>query len=87
MPAWVGVAAVFWVLWRQIVPPGDDTSHPDLLPQPLTTDFTPLRLEIRYPDIASLPIGNLEFVIFDTETTGLGVKRDDIVQIGAVRIA
>ena len=26
VPAWVGVAAVFWVLWRQIVPPGDDAS-------------------------------------------------------------
>ena len=86
VPAWVGIAAVFWVLWRQIAPPDDDASYPDLLPQPLTKDFTPLRLEIRYSDIASLPIGNLEFVIFDTETTGLGAKRDDIVQIGAVRI-
>ena len=86
VPAWVGIAAVFWVLWRQIAPPGDDASYPDLLPQPLTKDFTPLRLESRYSNIASLPMGNLEFVIFGTETTGLNVKRDAIVQIGAVRI-
>ena len=86
VPAWIGIAAVFWVLWRQIAPPPGNTAQADLPPRPLTTDFTPLRLDTRYADIASLPIENLEYVVVDTETTGLNVKRDEIVQIGAVRI-
>ena len=86
VPAWIGIAAVFWVLWRQIAPASGNGAHDDLPPRPLTTDFTPLRLDTRYADIASLPMENLEYVIVDTETTGLNVKRDEIVQIGAVRI-
>lgn len=86
VPAWIGIAAVFWVLWRQIAPASGSTAQTDLPPRPLTTDFTPLRLDTRYADIASLPMENLEYVIVDTETTGLNVKRDEIVQIGAVRI-
>lgn len=86
VPAWIGIAAVFWVLWRQIAPANPDSANPDLPPRPLTTDFTPLRLDMRYADIASLPLESLDYVIVDTETTGLNVKRDEIVQIGAVRI-
>lgn len=85
VPAWIGIAAVFWVLWRQIAPPGD-SAQPDLPPRPLTTDFAPLRLDTRYADIATLAMENLEYVVVDTETTGLNVKRDEIVQIAAVRI-
>ena len=86
VPAWIAIAAVFWVLWRQIAPADPDPSNPDLSPRPLPTDFTPLRLDMRYADIASLPVESLEYVVVDTETTGLNVKRDEIVQIGAVRI-
>ena len=34
----------------------------------------------------SLPLQNYDFVVLDTELTGLNRKNDDIVAIGAVRI-
>ncbi|MCV6592395.1 MAG: 3'-5' exonuclease [Silicimonas sp.] len=37
-------------------------------------------------DIEDKPLSDFCFVVFDTETTGLSVERDDIVQIGAVRV-
>ena len=36
---------------------------------------------------AGLPLGSLEAIVFDTETTGLSVAKDRIVEIAAVRIA
>ena len=57
-PAWIGIALVYWVLWRQITPATPDT--PNGLPtRPLTTDFAPLKLDMRYADIASLPLNRL----------------------------
>lgn len=84
VPAWIGIAAVFWVLWRRVAPASAETA--DLPPRPLTTDFAPLRLDRRYADLSSLELGRLEYVVVDTETTGLKPDRDEIVQIGAVRI-
>ena len=86
VPSWIGIAAVFWLLWRQIAPVREDAAEPNLPPRPLTTDFGPLRLDARYADLSRLPLESLDYVVVDTETTGLNVKRDDIVQIGAVRI-
>ncbi|MEM8592212.1 MAG: 3'-5' exonuclease [Pseudomonadota bacterium] len=37
-------------------------------------------------DIADTPLDDLCYVPFDTETTGLSVEKDKIVQIGAVRV-
>lgn len=36
---------------------------------------------------AGLPLGSLEAVVFDTETTGLNIAKDRVVEIAAVRIA
>lgn len=86
VPTWIGIAAVYWVLWRQVAPNGAASADANLPPRPLTTDFEPLRLDTRYADLSRLPLAALDYVVVDTETTGLNIKRDDIVQIGAVRI-
>ena len=86
-PSCIGIAAVFWVLWRRVADGKTDRARADLPPRPLTTDFAPLRLDRRYADIGGLGLAALEYVVVDTETTGLKTHRDAIVQIGAVRIA
>ncbi|WP_299963834.1 exonuclease domain-containing protein [uncultured Roseobacter sp.] len=53
--------------------------------RPLVFDFDLMAAqEVR--EIADTPLSELCFVPFDTETTGLSVAQDDIVQIGAVRV-
>ncbi|MFT5486141.1 MAG: DNA polymerase-3 subunit epsilon [Paracoccaceae bacterium] len=88
-PTWIGIAAVFWVLWRQIPPAGDEkTSDRPSSPRPVT-GFEPLQLDRRYADISRLPLTTLDYVVIDTETTGTKDANGDsdaIVQIGAVRI-
>ncbi len=53
--------------------------------RPLTYDFALIRSETT-TDQRSAPLRSLTYVIFDTETTGLDTERDEIVQIGAVRV-
>ena len=84
-PAWIGIAVVYWVLWRQIAPASPDTPN-GLPPRPLTTEFAPLKLDMRYADIAGLPLEKLDIVVVGTESTGLNTRKDDLIQIGAVRI-
>lgn len=53
--------------------------------RPLVFDFDLMNTsEIR--DIKDMPLSDLCFVVFDTETTGLSVETDAIVQMGAVRV-
>jgi DNA polymerase-3 subunit epsilon len=86
IPGWMGIAAVFWMLWRQVaqVPAAHSQKH--LQPHLLNTDFTSLNLDTRYVDSASLPLERLDYVILDIKTNGQNLKRANIVHIGAVRI-
>jgi DNA polymerase-3 subunit epsilon len=53
--------------------------------RPLTYDFGLIHAEAS-KDQRSAPLRSLTYVVFDTETTGLDPDRDEIVQIGAVRV-
>ncbi|CAN0406240.1 unnamed protein product, partial [Discosporangium mesarthrocarpum] len=87
VPTWVGIACVFWVLWRQVPAADDRTVETRPAPRHPARDFEPLRLDTRYGDIARLPLGAMDYVVVDTETAGGDADGDAIVQIGAVRIS
>ncbi len=53
--------------------------------RPLVFDFD-LANGGERPELAATPLRNLTYVVFDTETTGLLPEKDDVVQIGAVRL-
>ncbi|WP_298919065.1 3'-5' exonuclease [uncultured Roseobacter sp.] len=53
--------------------------------RPLVFDFDLMNAS-EITDIAQTPLPELCFVSFDTETTGLSVEKDAIVQLGAVRV-
>lgn len=53
--------------------------------RPLTYDFDLMHAEATR-DQRSAPLKSLTYVVFDTETTGLDPVKDDVVQIGAVRV-
>ncbi|WP_323779096.1 exonuclease domain-containing protein, partial [Leisingera sp.] len=62
-------------------------SHAGLAPgdsRPLVYDFA--LLETDHSELDSRKLSNLSYVVFDTETTGLLPHKDEIVQIGALRI-
>lgn len=90
VPAWLGIACVFWVLWRQVPPPGDANDARPAAPRGPAMDVEELRLDRRYADISSLALAALDYVVVDVETTGPeaedGAGDEAIVQIGAVRI-
>ena len=89
-PTWIGIAAVFWVLWRQLPPAENGSAAVQPATRRAASAFEPLRLEARYTDISRLPLTSLDYVVIDTETTGSdgNIDRDGdaIIQIGAVRI-
>ncbi|MGR3712345.1 MAG: exonuclease domain-containing protein [Shimia sp.] len=65
-----------------------DEAHSHLDPQaarPLTYDFD-LLATTGPADLMQLPLGRVPFVVFDSETTGLLPHKDEIVQLGAVRV-
>lgn len=53
--------------------------------RPLVFDFG-LMNSVEATGIEDTPLSDFCFVVFDTETTGLSVEKDEIVQIGAVRV-
>ena len=53
--------------------------------RPLVFDFDLLNTT-DYADLAEMPLGALTYVVFDTETTGLLPEKDEVVQIGGVRL-
>lgn len=53
--------------------------------RPLIYDFDLLERPVSQ-DLQSTPLRALTYVAFDSETTGLNPEKDDVVQIGAVRI-
>lgn len=65
-----------------------DDSAANIAPQaarPLVYDFDLLNAN-RDGDLRSRDLTDLTFVVFDTETTGLLPHKDEIVQIGALRV-
>ena len=54
-------------------------------PRPLVFDFELLNTSVA-SDVMETPLRDLCFVAFDTETTGLSVEKDAVIQLGAVRI-
>lgn len=65
-----------------------DSTHARIAPdasRPLTYDFD-LAEKRAEQAIEDCVLKDLDFVVFDTETTGLMPSKDEIVQIGAVRV-
>ena len=54
--------------------------------RPLVFDFALMNRPKRGGASLDLPLAALPFVVFDTETTGLEPAKDEVVQIGAVRL-
>ncbi|KPN61822.1 DNA polymerase-3 subunit epsilon [Aliiroseovarius crassostreae] len=65
-----------------------DDTHADFAPdaaRPVVFDFELMQSEAT-GDLWTANLNDLTFVVFDTETTGLQPHKDEIVQIGAVRV-
>ncbi|PSL21721.1 3'-5' exonuclease [Shimia abyssi] len=65
-----------------------DDAHIDISPEdarPLTYDFD-LVDAVQPSDVMNTPLMDMTFVVFDSETTGLLPHKDEIVQLGAVRV-
>ena len=63
----------------------DTNDSPAIAARPLVFDFDLMNAG-EAKDIKDTPLSSLCFVPFDTETTGLSVENDAIVQLGAVRV-
>lgn len=57
----------------------------DLVARPLVYDFN-LAQQPAVQKIEDTPVEALNFVVFDSETTGLDPIKDEVVQLGAVRV-
>ncbi|WP_366523175.1 3'-5' exonuclease [uncultured Tateyamaria sp.] len=54
-------------------------------PRPLVFDFDLINAA-GTTEVSTTPLSELCYVVFDTETTGLSVEQDHIIQLGAVRV-
>ncbi|MCI5038214.1 MAG: 3'-5' exonuclease [Donghicola eburneus] len=53
--------------------------------RPLTYDFALMDRSVDHAH-ADMPLSEMSYVVFDTETTGLLPHKDDVVQLGAMRV-
>lgn len=53
--------------------------------RPLTYDFALMERSVDHAH-ADMPLDEMSYVVFDTETTGLLPHKDDVVQLGAMRV-
>ncbi len=67
-----------------VIDPAETDLRPDA-PRPMVYDFA-LSQPDPGADFAARPLSQLTYCVFDTETTGLLPHRDEIVQIGALRV-
>ncbi|MEQ9696107.1 3'-5' exonuclease [Shimia sp. SDUM112013] len=66
-----------------------DEAHAKISPEaarPLVYDFDLMMSRAEDCALEDRPITKMDFVVFDTETTGLLPHKDEIVQLGAVRV-
>ena len=62
-------------------------NHVMLEGRPLFYDFNLFDKSVQHPELDDIPLRELSYTIFDTETTGLNPSQgDEIISIGAVRI-
>ncbi|WP_350334565.1 3'-5' exonuclease [Coralliovum pocilloporae] len=62
-----------------------DVEHVSYSGRPVTFDFSLFDRRVS-STVYETPLKDLTFVVFDTETTGLDTEKDDLVQMGALRV-
>ena len=63
------------------------TNHVRLRNRPIYYDFDLFQKSLRHPELNDVSIRDLNYTVFDTETTGLDPRGgDEIISIGALRI-
>ncbi len=82
---WSGLRLILPSLARTDV---ELTRAPTIIPdsRPEFYDFDLFNQPGQLPEIDNLPLSDLTYTVFDTETTGLDPRGDEIISIGAVRI-
>ena len=61
------------------------TNHVCLRNRPIYYDFDLFKKSLRHPELNDVSIRDLNYTVFDTETTGLDLRGgDEIISIGAL---
>ena len=86
MGAGLGLMAIFWFLADRLIR-ARYLDHRSLPARPEFYDFQDLNQPMHWDEISGADLKSLNYVVFDTETTGLfPSKGDEIISIAAVRI-